>query len=124
MERKNLLTWNGKQTLKASPGRATRLSTREEGRGISMHGCVCRHVRVCVSKSVERSYMKPQSAPPQSVRPSWFLVLQDAGEGVKNDQIGRAAAAPLFAGISVPLSVILCHLIRVQKGKRGWGWGQ
>lgn len=22
-----------------------------------MHGCVCRHVRVCVSKSFERSYM-------------------------------------------------------------------
>lgn len=118
MERKNLLTWNGKQTLKASPGRATQLSTREEGRGISMHGCVCRHVRV----RVQVCYMKLPSAPGLPAKRAALLVFSFAGlggGGVKNDQIGRAAAAPLFAGISVALSVILCHLIRVQKGKEG-----
>lgn len=87
-----------------------------------MHGCVCRHVCVCVSKSFERSYMKLPSAPglpAKTCSPLGFLVLQDGKGGEKNEQIGRAAAAPLFAGISVALSVILCHLIRVQKGKRG-----
>ncbi len=35
----------------------------------------------------------------------------------RNDQIGRAAVAPLFMRISVALSVILLHLICVLKEK-------
>lgn len=89
MERKNLLTWNGKQTLKASPGRATQLSTREEGGGISMHGCVCRHVWVCVS--FECSYMKLPSAPGLPAKCAALLVFSLAGRGAgwKTTRLGE-----------------------------------